>query len=577
MAGSFLAELKRRKVTRAAVTYVVVAWALLQVGDVVIEPLGLPVWVQTALIMGLAALFPVVVVVAWLYELTSSGLVRDSADVDAEDAKSHRALEKPRIAVLPLDHLGPEEDSWHLGEGVAEEILNVIARSPGLQVIARTSSFRFQGEEARLDNLRRQLGVSHVLTGSLRLSDERIRVSVQLVQVADEQQLWADSFQRGKQDLFQLQNEIARSVGKDVLAALGLDSVATRREWKLAPAAYEQYLMAMAAFRRGDFPQALKYAEASAGIDEDNPLVPSLMAEVYLNWPRYGFVLGLDELTQARRHARRALEVDPDYLPASAALGMLSLYLSRDFAAAFDAVVKAAIDQPGLVEWLPVLLAYANRYEDAVEVQRRVALQDPLNTVNLLTWANRLNWLGRRDQALQICDRARELDPNHMILANNDYRWSIRDGNFEKARGLLRQWGLDPDRPASERTRSFLPRSIGLWLGARLYGEMGDLDTALHLAREIEKEEGFTPTTVAEAYICAGAVDDAYRIWDLGITRYDSGVYDLARPENMRDPDNHFWKSFECDPRFEEYLGRLGIDEAALQGIDWHQVDRVLA
>jgi len=576
LSESFWSELKRRKVTRAGVTYALGAWVLLQLGDIVIEPLGWPDWFQTALIIFLVAGFPIVVVLAWVYELTSKGLVREEeATIDTATLPAAAAEEKPCIAVLPFEE-AESDDTRHLGDGIAEEILDTLAPHKNLKVIARASSFRFSSRELDMEAIRRQLGVSHLITGSLRRVDDRIRVSVQLIDVHTASQLWSHSLHRSGHNIFELQSEVAKVVGAELLEAIGLSPIENLRDWKLAPQAFEKYLLAQAAFHRGDFPKALKYAASSEELDPNNPVVPTMVADIYLNWPRYGFTVTQEELILARKHARRAIAIDSNYLPANAALGMLALYMGRDFAAAFDAVVEAATHQPGLVEWLPVLLAYANRYEQAVEVQSRIAQHDPLNTVNLLTWANRLNWIGERQKALEVCDRARELDPHHLVLTHNDYRWAIRDGDFDKARGMLVDLGLDPNKPRFRSEHSWLPHSLGMWLSSRLYGELGELDVAHELARAIEHEEGFTPTTVAEAYICAGAVDDAYRIWDLGIQRFDAGVYDIARPADTRDPDNHFWLTFRNDPRFEEYCERLGIDDASLVGVDWHKVDKVL-
>jgi adenylate cyclase len=582
LANSFYEELKRRKVIRSAIAYLVGAWMLLQVGDVVIEPLGLPAWIQPTLIIGLAGLFPVVLIVAWIYELTSSGFVRetelDMAAPEETEVASSLVKEqgRPRLAVVPFANLSSSTDDDYLGEGIAEEILNTVAGHKQLEVVASASSFRFRGADIDIAVIREKLAATHVITGSIRRAEEKLLISVQLIETASEIQVWAETYKRTSNDLFQVQADIARGVSDQFLATMGLDAIETLRDWKLIPEAYEQYLMATAAFRRADFPSALKYAAKSEEIDPDNPLVPTLIAEVYLNWPQYGFVTTKDELSRAHKHARRALKIDADYLPAQSAMGMLSLYMNRDFGAAFEAVAHSAIERPELTVWLPPLLSYADRYGDAVELQCRMAQQDPLNTVNLLTWACRLNWLGRWDEAVIATQRARELDPTNLILSNNDYRWAIRDGNYDKAKAMLRRWGLDPDKPGDKRPGSWLPRSIGLWLGARLYGELDELDIALALAHEIELEEGFTPTTVAEAYISAGAIDDAYRIWDLGISRFDPGAYDLARPHHMRERDDRFWLKFSNDPRFEEFLGRLGIDEASLLGIDWRVIDKVL-
>lgn len=572
---TFFDELKRRKVIRVATAYVLGAWVLLQVGDVISEPLGFPGWYQTTLIFGLAGMFPVVVILVWIYELTSRGLIRDRGPIVAATTR-YDDPDRRRLAILPLEIIGGSEEDEFLGDGISEEILNAIAPNEELGVIARTSSFRFRGVDVDMAGIRAELGATHVLTGSVRRAGDRLRIAVQLVDVDDESQIWSESFQRSVDDIFEVQADIARSVGRALIGAIGLKSMQRVRKWDLAPAAYEQYFMGRAAFWRGDFPQALEHADESARLDPDNPLVPTLVAEVYLYWPRYGFVATRDELNKANEAATKALMIDPDFSPARAARGMLSLYMERDFASAFEATARAALEQPMTAEWLPILLTYADRYKDAVELQRRIAQHDPLNTPNLLTWANRLNWLGKQDEAIAICRRAAQLDQTHLILSNNKFRWTLRAGKFKAARELLREWGLDPENPTKTPSRDWLPQSIALWLGARLYGEMGQKDVALELAREMEKTPDFTPTTLTEAYIHAGAIDEAYRVYDLGITRFDPGSYDLARPQDMREPEDEVWLEFRDDPRFDEYLKRLGIDAESLHNIDFSMAERVL-
>lgn len=583
MSESFFEELKRRKVIRIATSYVVVAWVLLQVADVISEPLGLPSWFQPTLIVGLAILFPIAIILAWLYEVTAKGIVRDPADLrvevtDALPSTIGSDEKEDRIAVLPLVDLNEDESSEvvFLCDGISEEIINTIAPHKELRVIARTSSFRFRGKELDIANIRDELNVTHIITGSIRRSGDYNRIAVQLIDAQDASQIWAESIQRDLEQPFELQTEVARLVDNALIETLDLKALKEPRAWHLAPAAHEHYQIARDAFWRADFPTVLENAEASMKIDPNNPLVPTLFAQVYLYWPRYGFTVTRDELRKARQNVSRALAIDSDYPGAHAVRGMLSLFLERDFRTAFEVITQVAIRQPGVAEWVPQLLVYANRYEEAVEIHRRIAQRDPLNPFNLLVWANRLNWLGRHEVAMNICERARDIDPGHLILKNNEFRWALRDGDIDKARALMAEWGIDPDHPADEPSVPWLPRSISLWQGSRLYGEMGDFERAHELAREIENEPGFTPTTVAEAYINAGAIDDAYRIWDMGISQYDLGVYDLAQPPDMREADNKLWLDFRNDERYTEYLERLGLDEASLSGIDWSASDRVL-
>ncbi|MEM9172797.1 MAG: hypothetical protein AAGA84_08845 [Pseudomonadota bacterium] len=573
MTQSLLDELKTRIVIRAGMAYIAAAWVLLQVMDVVAEPLGMPDWSQTLLIAALAAGFPVVVIIGLVVDVRRKRKGVKAASL-ADDAQA-LAAQPQRLAVLPFTELGSDDDNY-LGDGMAEEIISTVARYADITVIARASSFRFRGVDIDMAAVRDSLQATHLITGSVRRDGERMRISVQLVQLADESQLWSESFQRATDDVFAVQTDIARSVSKALVAAMGLEIVVKQREWDLAPAAYEQYLMAKAAFNREDFPKALEHASTSRQIDSENPLVSTLLAEICLYWTRYGVGVTKDQLLQARGSAEEALGVDPTHPSARAAQGMLGLYLERDFATAYTTVVNAAMEQPAVADWIPILLTYAGRVRDAIDIQRRIIARDPLNTFSLATMANRLNWVGKQHESMEIFNKVAELDPQNLIRSNMLFRAVLREEQFDKAKDMLRAWGMNPDEPTERPTRSWFPRSLSLWMGARLYGAMGEMARAKELAQEIEKEDGFTPTTVAEAYISAGAMDDAYRVFELGYERVDPGIYDLIRPLEMRDPDNPLWLKFAGDPRFQTMQAKLGIDAAALRDVDWSGLELVL-
>ena len=586
---SFFAELKRRKVFRVGTGYVVGAWVLLQLGDVVIEPLGLPNWIQAGLIYALVALFPIVLVLTWAYELTARGLVRDRGDQDSnadstspdprvEGAHSIAPIDagRRRLAVLPFVDIGDGGEDGHLAEGLALEILDDVSRQTQLQVVARTSSFRFDGRNADLAEVRGRLGATHALLGTARRAGERMRFSMQLIDLQEEVQVWAQTYNRLSDDIFEALAEVARAVVQGLLRALQLEGQTNPHSWAISPEAYEEYLIAMNAYRRTKFPTAIQHAENSIKLDGANPLAPVLLAETYFTWTRYGFAMGRDDFLLARKYVAQAQDVDPDFAPAKSIGGMLSLFLDRDFRRSFEQVSKAAAEQPGLVEWVPVLLSYANRYEESVELQRRMVQRDPLNPINLLTLANRLAWIGRNDEAVALCERARELDPTHLILRHNDYRWAIRDGELDRAEEMLREWGFALDDSGARNESDWPPHDVGLWLKARLRTARGETEEALRLAREIERGTSVTPTLIAETYVSAGAIDDAYRICDLGIRTFDLGIYDVARAHETRYPQEPSWLAFAADDRYPGLLERLGIDEASLKGIDWEIADRIM-
>ncbi len=262
---SFVAELKRRNVVRAGLLYVVAAWLTLQVADVLFGALDLPDW-SLRLVLGLLVLgLPLTLIFSWVYELTPEGLKREhevdrnqsitaetgrkinllivvllalsmgmlAADrlwprqsasvaatptaVDAPPAKPAAAPASPAadaasIAVLPFVNMSDDPANEYFSDGLSEEVLNVLAQIPDLRVIARTSSFAFKGEKTDIATVAAKLAVAHVLEGSVRKAGNRVRITAQLIRASDSSHLWSQSYDRALEDVFAVQDEIAREV-----------------------------------------------------------------------------------------------------------------------------------------------------------------------------------------------------------------------------------------------------------------------------------------------------------------------------------------------------------------------------
>jgi TolB-like protein len=244
---SFLAELRRRNVIRMAGLYLVGAWLVTQVAATLLGVFEAPAWVMKAIVGVLAiGLFPAIVF-AWVFELTPEGLKRDS-EVPAEQsiapqtarkmermilvlfaaalaffvfdrfvlapkreaasvatalqgARDEAAITDKSIAVLPFVDMSQGRDQEWFGDGLAEEILNALAKTPDLQVSARTSSFRYKGSKLAVPEIARELGVAHVLEGSIRSTPQRIRVTAQLIRAADGFHLWSQTYDRDPSDV----------------------------------------------------------------------------------------------------------------------------------------------------------------------------------------------------------------------------------------------------------------------------------------------------------------------------------------------------------------------------------------
>jgi TolB-like protein len=322
-----LGELKRRKVTRVAAVYAVTAWVLLQIVDVVTDPLRLPEWFATVVFVLLALGFPIALIMAWAFEMTPEGIQRTSSDDDAgADARVTKpqvaaivglvvlasgwmiyALQRddPRspaadastelssdtepsserlhnsLAVLPFENLSPDPDNAYFAAGIHEETLNQLARIKDLSVIARTSVLQYAGAKRPIAEIAAELNVGAILEGSVRYAGDRVRITVQLIDAYKGIHLWSETYDRELIDIFQIETEIAASITKAMRAEF---SVEERRRLSKTPTdvfdAYAHYLRAMAHIGRELTFQPV-FEELRAAIDLDPNFADALAAMAY--------------------------------------------------------------------------------------------------------------------------------------------------------------------------------------------------------------------------------------------------------------------------------------------------------
>ena len=336
----FLGELHRRKVLRVAASYAIVAWLLLQVAEVTFEPLHVPDWVMTMVVLLAIIGFPIALVLAWAFDLTPDGIEKDGEDA-AADTEAVSAPH-PSIAVLSFDDMSPEQDQEYFCDGIAEEILNRLVRIDKLGVAARTSSFRFKGQNVDIGAIARELNVSTILEGSVRKTGNRLRVTTQLINASDGYHLWSESYDRELEDVFEIQEEIAASVA----AALELTLVASSSQDYGTDnvEAYEYYLKGLYFFHRWG-PINVRYgvemfAKAVAA-DPGYALAWAALADSYAMICMY-WDASRANLDGADSASRKALSLAPDLADAHVSRG-LSFTVRREHEAAaaeFDTALK---------------------------------------------------------------------------------------------------------------------------------------------------------------------------------------------------------------------------------------------
>lgn len=371
---SFFAELRRRNVFRVAATYAIVAWLLIQVASAVSEPLRLPPWFETFIIVMLAIGFPVALVLAWAFEMTPDGLkltrplegeaptggnrldyvligalallavitVWDRLPARAVDtaAVAPQAIDNPSIAVLPFDDMSQDGDQEYFGDGIAEELLNVLSRLDGLRVAGRTSSFAYKGKDDDLRAIGQALNVTAILEGSVRKDGERIRITAQLINTSDGYHLWSQTFDRDLTDIFSIQEEIASEVAGALGVRLGVGNVnAFIGAGTKNVEAYEAYLKGWSFWDTHG--ESIRYLETATGLDPNYAAAWAALGvrTAHLQWaanPEDAPAL----LDRAYEHVRRAVELDPTSGTSQSLLGTI-LYARFDWVGGEEAHTKA--------------------------------------------------------------------------------------------------------------------------------------------------------------------------------------------------------------------------------------------
>ncbi len=287
---SLIEELKRRKVLKVGATYLVVAWLAVQAVSIAFPAFDAPAWALRVFILLTMLGFPVVMLLTWMIDLTPGG-VKFDPDVSSNkgvyvggallialalgwyyygqpsfrkgDAATPVAADQNSIAVLPFANMSGKPDEDYFSDGMTEELLNVLAKVPQLQVVARTSVFQFKDKGGDVRDIGRKLGVSHIVEGSVRRDGQEVRITAQLVRVSDGFHVWSETYDRKLDSVFALQDEIAARIGDALKLSLGVDKPVAARA-AIDPAAYDEYLKGRALLRsRRDIDIAIGHFKAA--------------------------------------------------------------------------------------------------------------------------------------------------------------------------------------------------------------------------------------------------------------------------------------------------------------------------
>ena len=452
----FNAELRRREVYPVIVFYAVIGWLLLQIGEVTFEPLGFPGWVMTTLIVGVVAGFPVAFALAWAYDITPTGIYRDrgpaSGTVQDED--------RPSVAVLPFLDLSPSQDQEYFCEGIAEEILNALTKIRKLRVAARSSSFRYTSAAGDIREIGRELGVRAIVEGSVRKSNGMLRVTAQLVKVADGYHIWSKEFDRELKDVFVIQDEIASSIAASLLETIAPHE---KPEIRTPPGtdvnAYDYYLRGrqfFKRFRKVDIEHARQMFWQAIDLDPNFALAWAGYADCFSFLVMYADPQP-EFLAEAQHACERAVALAPELAEAHASCGLACL-IRRDFKGA-ERAFRAALElNPNLFEayyYYARARFHQGDMDTAAELFRKAAEIDPTDYQSRCLRVQILRGNGREREALEEAQSAVAVVEKHLEWNPDDARGLHLGagplallGQTERAKKWLRRaLELDPDDP----------------------------------------------------------------------------------------------------------------------------------
>ncbi|MEO8161174.1 MAG: hypothetical protein ABI588_07125 [Arenimonas sp.] len=613
----FVAELKRRNVIRMAGLYLVAAWLVVQVSATVLPMFAAPAWLPRAIVIALAIGFLPALVFSWVFELTPEGLRRDAEvmpgqsiapqtarrmdrlilaiallalcyfGVDKfvlapqrEAAAIRAATEQGRteaalgdvaksIAVLPFVNMSQAHDQEYFSDGIAEELLNQLAQIPELRVAARTSAFRFKGRNLDMADIGRQLKVAWLLEGSVRKEGQRLRITAQLIDSRSGFHAWSQTFERDAEDVFQVQDEIAKAIASALEAKIA--GASTRNAQHVDPQAYDDYLQgrALVAKRVGDncrlaveaFDRAIardpSYSQAHSG-----RAFALTIGTYWGNWmPRE------QAFAQAQASIAQALRLDPGNAEAFMVRGIIETTSLQIVAGKAD-LDKALSLAPGSVDVINFygdMQQFTGDLRGAEASKRKAMALDPLAFIHPINLGQTLSSQGRAAEAMEAMllgsALAKAAGASHMSA--NGFMLQLRARDLAGAR---RTYESICARPEAADVATCRVMRINL-LGAEGHHEQIEPEVAaivaeVHAGKAVVQVGGFKGS-IGLAALYLTALDDPHRAgreiaYSLGQVQWNgyekllcTGEGQKLPEEISQDPD---WLAAWADPRLKEFM-----------------------
>lgn len=575
-------ELKRRNVIKAAISYLIVSWVVIQVVSVISSIFIIPAWIPKGIFVLLIIGLPFWLIFAWIYEMTPDGIVK-TKNVTVENSKTLKKIDKKlnvviitflaiaicflvvdriritdkisennisiqqedeegeSIAVLPFIDLSPEKDQEYFSDGLSEELLNLLANINSLKVTSRTSAFSFKNTQLDIPTIAEKLNVNYILEGSVRKAGNEVRITVQLIKVSGDKHLWSETWDRELVNIFDIQDEIAKAVVNYLkINLLGEEAPKVK---KTNSDAYALFLKARHSYNlsnKNELIKAENYIKESLNIDSKYAPGWFLLSQIYQLQGNYNIISYSESTDLAKIAANKGIKYDSTNALGYAILGDIALAYEWDFTKA-KRLNKIALElEPNNSQVLNLASAIALSMGDlnkAITLQENSVILDPLNADAFFGLGVSYFNANRFEDAEHTLIKALEINPN---------LWS---GNYFLSKVIMSQERLEE---ALEITKKDYDEGWKLNNKALIYYKMGDQEKSdFYLNELIEKYQTEMAFQVAEIYSFTGKKDLAF-LWLEKAYEY----HDIGLNEMLIDPE---LVNLQNDPRWDVFIKKMGF------------------
>ena len=587
--NSWFAELKRRRVFRALVAYGIASFAVLQIIEPVMHGLHWPETVLSYVVVALAAGFPVVITLAWIFDVKAGRIERtgpaaastglkgirlalllvgigvlaaapglawyfffrsDTRIVARRDGQSAAAGERKSIAVLPFVNMSSDKENEYFSDGITEELINALANIDGLRVASRTSAFAFKGKDVDIKQLGEKLNVGAVIEGSVRRDGDRLRITAQLINIADDYHVWSKTYERELKNVFEVEEELARSIAQALKAKL----VQTEAAPLVKPttsnlAAHDLYLKGRYLWnkRTGEaLTKAIGYFQQAIEQDPSYALAYVGLADTTALLPDYGSTSAAEASPKAKQAALKALELDGTLAEAHDVLGIIS-FRNFEWSAAeneYRRAIELKPEYPSGHHRYGVLLINLGRLEDARAELERARQLDPTSLIINGIVSLELVSAREYDRAIEQAKKTLELDPGFWLARMHLAGAYMGQGRYAQAVAELEKPGLS----------TAIPPAYTGFLGYA-YAMSGRRVEARRILAELEarsKREYVPPTAPALVYTGLGDKDQAFAWLDRAYAEREMYLLHLRSMP--------LFDSLRSDPRFTRLLEQMHLE-----------------